>query len=121
MNKYLREVKVKDLFIYYGLTLLILSGIWVSFALLVTRERLVLLLILALVLTYYPLKYHCIGMVLMYKAFAPMHVRERCRFQPTCSSYMILAIQKYGLFLGVIKGINRLFRCKPPNGGIDLP
>ena len=57
----------------------------------------------------------------MYKAFAPMSIRNRCRFEPTCSTYMIMAIIKYGLFIGVIKGIKRLFRCKPPNGGVDLP
>ncbi len=121
MKKQLREVKVKDLFIYYGLNLLILIGIWITFALLVKLENLLVLLILALLLSYYPLKYHLIGMVLMYKAFAPMDVRNRCRFQPTCSTYMIMAIKKYGLFVGVVKGIKRLFRCKPPNGGTDLP
>jgi putative component of membrane protein insertase Oxa1/YidC/SpoIIIJ protein YidD len=34
---------------------------------------------------------------------------------------MIMAINKYGLFRGVYKGIRRLLRCKPPNGGEDYP
>ena len=60
-------------------------------------------------------------MVLAYKAFAPLSLRSRCRFTPTCSTYMIMAINKYGLFIGVGKGIGRVLRCKPPNGGVDYP
>ena len=71
--------------------------------------------------SYFLLKRFVIGAVLCYKAFAPMDVRRRCRFQPTCSTYMIMAIKKYGLVYGVIKGIRRLLRCKPPNGGVDYP
>jgi len=45
-----------------------------------------------------------------------------CRFTPTCSSYTIGAIQKYGFFKGWIKGIWRIIRCNPWScGGIDLP
>jgi putative membrane protein insertion efficiency factor len=44
-----------------------------------------------------------------------------CRFTPTCSTYMIMAINKYGLLIGLFKGIRRLLRCKPPNGGEDYP
>ena len=122
MNKMRREVRVRDLYLYWGLCLIILIAIWIAFTFcIIYCGKIYLFLPLALILSYYPLKNHAIGMVLMYKAFAPMHVRERCRFQPTCSTYMIMAIKKYGLFIGVIKGINRLSRCKPPNGGIDLP
>lgn len=47
----------------------------------------------------------------------------RCRFYPTCSEYMILAIQKYGVIKGIIKGINRIQRCRPDNfdSCIDYP
>jgi putative component of membrane protein insertase Oxa1/YidC/SpoIIIJ protein YidD len=34
---------------------------------------------------------------------------------------MILAIEKYGVVKGVIKGIRRILRCNYPNGGIDYP
>ncbi|MBQ3572358.1 MAG: membrane protein insertion efficiency factor YidD [Clostridia bacterium] len=73
------------------------------------------------IISYFLLKRSVIGAVLIYKAFAPMSVRDRCRFTPTCSTYMIMAINKYGLFRGVFKGIGRLLRCKPPNGGEDYP
>lgn len=35
-----------------------------------------------------------------------------CRFRPTCSVYMIQAIEKYGL-KGVLMGIARILRCHP--------
>ena len=45
-----------------------------------------------------------------------------CRFYPTCSEYAILAINKYGVILGIIKGIFRILRCNPfSKGGIDFP
>lgn len=44
----------------------------------------------------------------------------KCRFYPTCSQYMILAIKKYGAFKGVILGLKRLFKCHPFHpGGYD--
>lgn len=46
----------------------------------------------------------------------------RCRFSPSCSEYMILAIKKYGLFSGVARGTWRILRCNPFNhGGYDPP
>ncbi len=50
-------------------------------------------------------------------AFGPV-----CRFQPTCSRYMIGALQKYGPIKGLWKGTGRLLRCHPWNpGGLDPP
>ncbi len=45
-----------------------------------------------------------------------------CRFQPTCSEYMIEAIRKYGVLRGVARGLWRILRCHPFNhGGFDPP
>jgi putative membrane protein insertion efficiency factor len=45
-----------------------------------------------------------------------------CRFEPTCSRYMVEALRKYGLFRGSVKGMRRLLRCHPWNpGGYDPP
>ncbi|MGT2666852.1 membrane protein insertion efficiency factor YidD [Streptococcus rifensis] len=43
-----------------------------------------------------------------------------CRFQPTCSNYMIEAIEKHGL-KGVLMGIGRIFRCHPLSSVGDDP
>ena len=62
-----------------------------------------------------------IALVKMYQALASEKVLERCRFEPSCSVYMLLAIEKYGFWKGFIKGLKRWGRCKPPNGGFDPP
>lgn len=42
-----------------------------------------------------------------------------CRYQPSCSNYMIQAIEKHGL-VGVLMGIARILRCHPfAQGGAD--
>jgi len=57
----------------------------------------------------------------IYQRYAPDSVRNKCRFEPSCSQYMILSLQKYGLVKGLKKGINRLKRCNINGGGYDLP
>lgn len=59
--------------------------------------------------------------VRFYQQYAPKRIRESCCYKPSCSEYMILAIEKHGAINGVIKGIKRLFRCKPINHGVDYP
>ena len=45
-----------------------------------------------------------------------------CRFEPSCSRYMIGAIRKYGVLKGVWKGTGRILRCHPWHpGGYDPP
>jgi hypothetical protein len=45
-----------------------------------------------------------------------------CRFQPSCSEYMILAVQKYGPARGAWRGVRRICRCHPWHpGGYDPP
>lgn len=57
----------------------------------------------------------------IYQRYSPDSLRNKCRFEPSCSEYMILAINKYGLLKGMIRGIMRLRRCNINNGGVDLP
>lgn len=40
-----------------------------------------------------------------------------CRFYPSCSSYAVTAIQRYGLLKGGWLAINRVIRCNPWNPG----
>ena len=62
-----------------------------------------------------------IWLVHLYQNKAPDEVRLKCVFEPSCSEYMILAVKKYGVIIGVIKGVIRLLRCHTPNGGQDYP
>ncbi|MFD0715517.1 membrane protein insertion efficiency factor YidD [Paenibacillus sp. GCM10027626] len=59
--------------------------------------------------------------VRLYQYFAPVRIRNKCRFEPSCSEYMILAVSKYGAFKGIRKGVQRLKRCNPHGGGYDWP
>ncbi|MFN7877310.1 MAG: membrane protein insertion efficiency factor YidD [Pirellula sp.] len=55
------------------------------------------------------------------RAISPL-LGSNCRFSPTCSHYMVEAIQKYGPIKGVAKGIWRICRCHPfCKGGYDPP
>ena len=123
--KMIREIRVRDLIKYLIVPALTITLIWILFAVfahLISYSFLKIsaIIVLALV-SMLLLKPLVIGLILLYKATAPKSMRDRCRFEPTCSTYMIMAINKYGLIRGVGKGIKRIWRCRPPNGGIDYP
>lgn len=43
----------------------------------------------------------------------PSNIHKQCRFVPTCSEYMILSIERFGLTKGIFLGIKRIFKCHP--------
>ncbi len=61
-----------------------------------------------------------IGLIKFYKKAISPYKRSRCRYIPTCSSYAIEAIQKYGPVKGTYLGAKRIARCNPLHeGGYD--
>ncbi|MCQ9618362.1 membrane protein insertion efficiency factor YidD [Paenalcaligenes niemegkensis] len=56
-----------------------------------------------------------------YRKLAPQRVRQSCRFEPSCSEYCLLAVEKHGFWKGWKMTIKRLIQCKPPQGGTDWP
>jgi putative membrane protein insertion efficiency factor len=44
---------------------------------------------------------------------SPLLGNYKCRFNPTCSKYMIEAIEKKGLIKGFFAGMLRLSKCHP--------
>lgn len=55
-----------------------------------------------------------------YQRFISPLLGPHCRYHPTCSSYMIQAIEKHGTIKGGLMGIARILRCHPfVRGGID--
>jgi putative membrane protein insertion efficiency factor len=63
-----------------------------------------------------------IAAVRVYQRTLGLLLGPRCRFVPSCSSYCILAIRKYGAFRGSLRGVARICRCHPWHpGGYDPP
>lgn len=47
---------------------------------------------------------------------------QGCRYQPSCSEYARMAIERDGLGRGGARALRRLLRCSPLHaGGLDLP
>ena len=67
------------------------------------------------------IKYILIFFIKIYQKVAPTWLRDKCRFEPSCSNYMLQSLEKYGLFKGICKGLNRLKRCNINDGGYDYP
>jgi len=61
-----------------------------------------------------------IWMVHLYQNLASDETRLKCAFEPSCSEYMILSVQKYGVPKGVAKGVRRMCRCGKESG-VDYP
>lgn len=55
-------------------------------------------------------------LVWFYKIVISPLMPATCRFQPTCSSYMIEALKKHGPFYGLFLGLKRIVRCHPWGG-----
>jgi len=57
-----------------------------------------------------------IGLVRVYQYTISPLMGDVCRYEPSCSKYMIEAIQKHGVIKGVGLGTKRIFRCHPWGG-----
>ena len=59
-------------------------------------------------------------MVRGYQIFISPIMPGKCRFYPTCSTYFIQAVEKYGPFKGSLLGIKRILICHAfHEGGYD--
>ena len=78
----------------------------------------VIAIVSILVYSVFNMKSIIISSVKIYQLIAPKKIRLKCRFEPSCSQYMILAVEKYGVIKGVCKGIKRLSKCNNRGGGL---
>ncbi len=63
------------------------------------------------------MKYVLIKIITLYRKYISPLKKPCCRFYPTCSSYSIMAIEKYGAIKGVWLSLKRILRCHPFNAG----
>ena len=78
-------------------------------------------LVLLLLYIFIRAKAILICLIHIYQRYSPDSIRNKCRFEPSCSQYMIIALKKHGLYKGLKKGIGRLKRCNINDGGYDFP
>lgn len=66
------------------------------------------------------LKSTLIACIRCYRYLLSLLLGHCCRFEPTCSSYAIQAINTHGCLKGVWLSARRLLRCHPWHpGGLD--
>jgi putative membrane protein insertion efficiency factor len=66
------------------------------------------------------LKYLALKLIRAYQILISPMLGQSCRFSPTCSSYSMQAIERFGFFKGCWLTVRRLLRCHPFNpGGYD--
>ncbi len=61
------------------------------------------------------MKFLLIKLIRVYQAALSPYFGRSCRFHPTCSQYMIDAIEKKGVVKGIFLGLWRILRCNPWN------
>ena len=61
-----------------------------------------------------------IWLVRLYQRFISPLTPPSCRYRPTCSAYMIQALEKHGA-KGFLMGLARILRCHPFVEGGDDP
>ena len=65
----------------------------------------------------------CVLVLHLYRALISPLYGDVCRYYPSCSSYMLLAVQRHGVLRGCWFGLRRITRCHPwaPGGVDDVP
>jgi len=67
-----------------------------------------------------PLAWLILRTIRGYQLVISPHMSPSCRYVPSCSEYMVEAIERYGLLRGGWMGTRRIARCNPfVKGGHD--
>lgn len=69
---------------------------------------------------FFPFKLLAILLIMLYKILISPIFPKSCKYVPSCSSYGIVAIKRFGFFEGIFLTIKRVLRCHPKaKGGKD--
>lgn len=61
------------------------------------------------------IKISLIFFIKFYQKYISICLPPRCKYYPSCSQYMLDAINNFGIFKGVFLGTCRILRCHPFN------
>ena len=63
------------------------------------------------------------ALIRFYQVVISPHIGNCCRFEPSCSQYVIEALQIHGVIKGSWLGFKRIMRCRPfgPSGYDPVP
>ena len=66
------------------------------------------------------MRFVLIALIKFYKYFISPLLGSNCRFYPSCSSYSLEELTRYGAMIGFYLTLRRLLKCHPfHEGGID--
>ena len=58
--------------------------------------------------------------IAVYRRVISPALPRRCKYEPTCSSYAVQALQEFGILRGLVLAVWRVLRCNPfSHGGYD--
>jgi len=57
-----------------------------------------------------------LGLIRGYQLFVSPWLAGRCRYMPTCSTYALLAVERFGALRGGWLATKRICRCRPGGG-----
>ena len=57
------------------------------------------------------MQHTCFAAIRWYQRVISPRLGDRCRYEPTCSQYALLSIEKYGVLKGVHRAAARLLSC----------
>ena len=61
------------------------------------------------------------GMIRAYQLLVAPILGPACRYYPSCSHYAEVVFRQYGFLRACLLTAQRLARCRPGHGGLDLP
>lgn len=68
----------------------------------------------------YPIKLLALLVIYLYKVLISPLLPKSCKFVPSCSTYAVEAIKRFGVCEGIFLTVKRLTKCRPGTcGGKD--
>ncbi|MBQ0017210.1 MAG: membrane protein insertion efficiency factor YidD [Clostridiales bacterium] len=69
---------------------------------------------------FFPLKLILMGLIYLYKILISPLIPKSCIYKPSCSTYGLLAIKRFGIITGIFLTCKRILRCNHRHeGGLD--